>query len=115
MAPCGAPARPPVYRYLPIWSSPYQVRSNVLLQPAEAAVVPIALVPEEMPLADLLSQALAGRPELAESRALIAAALERWRQAKVDPWVPNLRLSYANSRENLALALERMRHLLETL
>ncbi len=65
------------------------------LQPAEPAVVPIALVPEEMPLADLLAQAVANRPELAENRALLTAALETWRAAKVAPWVPSLRLSYA--------------------
>jgi outer membrane protein TolC len=69
--------------------------ADLPLRPTDPAVVPIALVPEDLPLAELVAQALAGRPELAENRAEIGAALERWRAAKVAPWVPRLRLEYA--------------------
>lgn len=65
------------------------------LRAAEPAVVPIALVPETAPLKELIAQAMAYRPELEENRALTLAALERWRAAKVAPWVPNVRLDYA--------------------
>jgi outer membrane protein TolC len=71
------------------------LRPEVSLRPAEPAVVPVALVPEQVPLPELLAQALSNRPELAANRALIVAALERWRAAKVAPLVPNLRLAYA--------------------
>jgi outer membrane protein TolC len=72
-----------------------QLPPEFLLQPAEPAVVPIAIVPEQMPLEELLTQAVANRPELAENRALLSATVEAWRAAKVAPWVPSLRLSYA--------------------
>lgn len=72
-----------------------QLPPDILLQPAEPAVAPIALVPEQLPLEELLTQAIANRPELAENRAVIAATLEAWRAAKIAPWVPNLRLSLA--------------------
>jgi outer membrane protein TolC len=64
------------------------------LHPAEPAMVPVALVPEKAPLPELIAQALAYRPELEENRALTLAALQRWRAAKVQPWVPNISLSY---------------------
>lgn len=65
------------------------------LQPAEPALVPIRIVPEGIAIAELIAQALAARPELAENRALILAALQRWRAARVAPLVPNLRLGYS--------------------
>jgi outer membrane protein TolC len=72
-----------------------QLPPDLPLRPIEPALVPIALVPEQAPLPELIAQALINRPELAENRALIAAALERWRAAKVAPWVPEVRLAYA--------------------
>src|SRR5262249_50440871 len=72
-----------------------QLLPDVVLHPAEPALLPVALVPEDAPLPELIAQGLANRPELAENRALILAALERWRAAKVAPHVPNLRLALA--------------------
>jgi DNA-binding NarL/FixJ family response regulator len=66
---------------------------QVQLKPQDATIVPIALVPEQLPLAELPAQALNNRPELLESRACITATLERWRAAKVSPWVPKVQLS----------------------
>lgn len=65
------------------------------LRPAEPALVPVALVPETAPLKELIAQALTYRPELEENRALTQAALERWRAAKLSPFLPNVQLSYA--------------------
>jgi outer membrane protein TolC len=42
----------------------------------------------------LLEVALASRPELAENRALVQLALDRVRQAKWRPWLPNLTVTY---------------------
>jgi outer membrane protein TolC len=64
------------------------------LRPAETAVVPIALVPATVPLDELVATGLLNRPELAESRAFVAAALARWRQARVGPLIPKLQASY---------------------
>lgn len=65
------------------------------LLPIDPAVVPVAVVPEEMRLTNLLELAIANRPELAENRAVIAATVERWRAARLAPLLPELRLDYA--------------------
>lgn len=64
------------------------------LRPVEAALVPLTMVPEQVPLGELIVHGLRNRPELAEHRAFIEASLEKWRSAKVAPWVPELRLLY---------------------
>lgn len=48
----------------------------------------------ERSVEDLLQIAAANRPELRENRALVMAAYERVRNARVRPWLPNLVLSY---------------------
>ncbi|HEV3257942.1 MAG TPA: TolC family protein, partial [Gemmataceae bacterium] len=68
---------------------------TVDLQPTDPAVLPIALVPDEASLDQLVSTGLMNRPELAESRFLVGAAMARWRQARLAPLVPQLQVSYA--------------------
>jgi outer membrane protein TolC len=67
---------------------------TVQLRPAEPAVVPIAIVPPDVPLEELVATGLMNRPELAESRSLVAANLARWRQARLGPLFPRLNASY---------------------
>jgi outer membrane protein TolC len=67
---------------------------TVQLRPAEPGIVPIALVPPDVPLSDLVATGLMNRPELAESRSLVAATLARWRQARAAPLLPRLEVSY---------------------
>ena len=64
------------------------------LRPTEPAIVPITLLPVETPLDDLVATGLMNRPELAESRALVEAALTRWRQARLGPLFPRLEVDY---------------------
>jgi outer membrane protein TolC len=64
------------------------------LQPAEQAVLPVALVPLESPLDEMIAAGLMNRPELAESRSLVAASLTRWKQSRVAPLLPRLEASY---------------------
>jgi outer membrane protein TolC len=64
------------------------------LLPGDQTVVPIALVPVDGPLDELVAVGLMQRPDLAEDRALIAAALARWRQARVAPLIPSLQAFY---------------------
>src|SRR5262249_18726762 len=64
------------------------------LRPAEQAVLPVALVPIETPLDDMIGAGLMNRPELAESRSLVAASLTRWKQSRVAPLLPRLEASY---------------------
>jgi outer membrane protein TolC len=70
------------------------LRPTVDLRPAEPAIMPIALVPIEGPLKELVATGLRNRPELAESRALVGAALESWRQARITPLLPRIDVSY---------------------
>jgi outer membrane protein TolC len=69
---------------------------NTLI-PVEDFRVPLPLPADrwaDFTTEQLLDIALANRPELAENRALVQLALERVRQAKWRPWVPNLALTY---------------------
>jgi outer membrane protein TolC len=64
------------------------------LVPADRVVVPIALVNTDAGIDELLATALLNRPELAESRALVQAALIAWRANKLRPLIPTLTLAY---------------------
>ena len=64
------------------------------LVPADPSVVPITLIPEEQPIDQLIGQALMNRPELAESRAIIAASEVRLRQAHLAPLLPHFEVTY---------------------
>jgi outer membrane protein TolC len=67
---------------------------TVDLIPADAQVLPIELVAADAPLEDLISIGLMNRPELAESRALVAASLARWREERTRPLIPNVQMAY---------------------
>jgi outer membrane protein TolC len=67
------------------------------LLPADQSVLPIKLVDTEGTLDDLVAVALENRPELAENRALISAALAQWRQAKWRPLLPTLQTFYVGA------------------
>jgi outer membrane protein TolC len=64
------------------------------LKPAEPAVVPVTLVPPDLPLSEMVATGMMNRPELAESRSLVAASLARWRQSRIAPLLPRLEVSY---------------------
>jgi outer membrane protein TolC len=71
------------------------LKPTVDLQPADPAIVPVTLVPSDKGLDDLVALGLSNRPELRESRSLVDAAVARWRQARIQPFVPRLEASYA--------------------
>jgi outer membrane protein TolC len=62
------------------------------LHPVEERLVPFALVPDPIPLPELLGVALLRRPELAQRRVAIRQALIELDAAKVLPFSPNLLL-----------------------
>ena len=68
---------------------------DVSLKPAEKNIQKWELVTVNQPVQGLIATALMQRPELEENRAWIAASLERWRAAKVQPLLPTLRLGYS--------------------
>jgi outer membrane protein TolC len=67
----------------------------VRLHATDGWAVPQALVPEPIPLAELIAMALSRRPELQEQRALILAALQQLRSEKLLPFSPNLLAGYS--------------------
>ncbi len=68
---------------------------SVRLHAIDGWVVPAPIVPDPVPLSELLAIALTRRPELAAQQADIQAALLRLREAKVLPFSPNLILGYS--------------------
>ncbi len=57
---------------------------------AERAVVPLELTAADTPAVDLVKQGLSRRPELAESRHLVAQACQRLRRERFAPLIPSL-------------------------
>jgi len=70
------------------------LQPTVDLQPAEPSVVPVAIVQADLAIDEMVAVGLMNRPELAESRALIAAAVASWRQARSSPFIPRAQFSY---------------------
>jgi outer membrane protein TolC len=66
-----------------------------LLKPVEGWAVPTAIVPDPIPLYELLAMALLQRPELAARRSDIQAALYALALAKVLPLSPNVVLGFS--------------------
>ncbi len=68
----------------------------VRIATAEQAVVPLELTPGETSAAELVQQGLSQRPELAESRHLVAQACQRLQREQFAPLIPSviLGLSY---------------------
>ena len=66
----------------------------IMLAPADESAVTIELIPSNLPLEQLLDQALRNRPELAAAAANIEAAEARARQARYSPLIPKLQAEY---------------------
>lgn len=74
---------------------PLLIDPHVMVAPVEPAESVIRLVPDEVPLDDLICQGWRNRPELAQAKELVEAAILRLQQAKLRPFVPSLALTYA--------------------
>ena len=72
---------------------------SIQLVPQEPVIVPIDLAPVEAGLPELIVTGLSNRPELAESRLLVGAAVERLRSEVNAPLIPSvlLGLSYGGN------------------
>ena len=66
-----------------------------VLAPIEPAECMITLIPNNVPLDDLVIKGLRNRPELATAQWLVEATVARFRQAKLRPFIPSLAVSYA--------------------
>ncbi len=65
---------------------------DVVLFAVESQPVPLPMVSDELPLEELVAQALSTRPELSQHQALVAETLQRMRQEQWRPWIPNVHL-----------------------
>ncbi|HVW37833.1 MAG TPA: TolC family protein [Pirellulales bacterium] len=65
---------------------------TIFLEPIEPTIVPLDLTPPEIPLTELVAQGLSRRPELAESRLLVAEAVTRLRRERLAPLLPSVLL-----------------------
>jgi outer membrane protein TolC len=68
---------------------------SVRLEPMERQVIPSGLVPEPIPLPELLAIALTQRPELRQQQAAVRAAMLELQQAKVLPFSPQVLIGYS--------------------
>ena len=68
---------------------------SVRLAPDESRVVPNSLVPEPIPLPELLVIALTQRPEFKERQAAIRQALLQLKETQVLPFAPQLAFGYS--------------------
>src|SRR5262249_22178854 len=63
---------------------------SLRLHPTDAYVVPLPIVPDPMPLPQLIAIGLLHRPELAERQAAIRAALMQFEGSKALPFSPTV-------------------------
>ncbi|MBS0260504.1 MAG: TolC family protein [Planctomycetes bacterium] len=70
--------------------------ATIPLRPIESRVVPQPVVPQRIPLAELVTVALLDRPELKSQQAAIQAALVELNSAKLLPFSPQLMLGFSN-------------------
>ena len=68
---------------------------NIVIAPVEPAETIIRLIPDDVPLDNLVVQGLRQRPELAGAQEQVTAALVRWKQARMRPFIPSLGLTTA--------------------
>ena len=68
---------------------------SIRLHPTDAVVVPQPIVPDPIPLKELIALGLLRRPELAAQRAAIEAAFLRLGAAKIMPFSPNFVLGFS--------------------
>jgi len=81
---------------------------TINLTPLEPAIVPVDLAPMHCSLQQMVATGLSNRPELAESRFLVGAAVERLRREQNAPLVPSvlLGLSYGGNGGGLGSDIE---------
>jgi outer membrane protein TolC len=74
---------------------PLLLDPNIVVAPVEPAETVIRLVADDVALDDLICRGLLNRPELARARELVQAAVLRFKQAKLRPFVPSLAVTYS--------------------
>lgn len=68
---------------------------SLRLHPIDGWVVPVPIVPEPIPLPELIAIALTQRPELSERQAAIQSAMLQLQASRLLPFSPNILLGYS--------------------
>ena len=71
--------------------------ASIPVAPLETMVVPIDLVPLDIPHSELVTTGLMNRPELAEAQHLVCEAVYRYRREKYAPLTPSVLLGISQS------------------
>jgi outer membrane protein TolC len=74
---------------------PVVLDPRLVLVPVEPAEAVVRLVPDAIPLDDLVVRGLQHRPELAQVQEQVQATLLRFKQARLRPFIPSIAVSYA--------------------
>ena len=68
--------------------------TRLVVAPVEPAEAVLCLIPDDVPLDTLILQGLQNRPELAQSKELVQAAIVRLKQARLRPFIPSVAATY---------------------
>lgn len=68
---------------------------RIVMAPVEPPELIIRLIPDEVPLDELVIQGMKARPELANAQELVEAARLRLKQARLRPFIPSLAVAEA--------------------
>ena len=68
---------------------------SIRLEPMERQIIPSGMVPEMIPLPELLAIALTQRPELRQQQAAVRAAMLELQHAKMLPFSPQVLIGYS--------------------
>ena len=70
---------------------------SVALVAVDPLPLPLDLLPDSVPVEELVGQSLTRRPELAQHQSRVAETLEQIRQEQWRPWLPHLFVGYAGA------------------
>lgn len=71
--------------------------ATMTFEPREPTIIPVDLVPEDVPVQELIATGLTQRPELTEAQHLVCEAVYRYRREKYAPLMPSLLLGLSQS------------------
>ncbi len=73
-----------------------RLNPGALVMPMEPPHLQVTLISPRLPVGDLVPVGLASRPELASQQAVVQAAMERVRQERLRPFIPNVLMDGGN-------------------
>ena len=75
-----------------------RLSQDTRLDPVEKDVVPVEIMSVDAPLKELIATALENRPEMNERESLLKRADYRYKEARLDPFIPKLSAGYSTGK-----------------